>query len=460
MTHQPNQSRASRLPTRNLSVATPYLQAPFAPATIGMFVRRHSRLPDRARVVFFIPAVEAAERANHVVGVGGWCQGNPREVDADSLSVSVTLGTNPHRGRPGHRPSRPGSQRRQRRLAQFGVGRYLTGLRPLDVPIGSGDRDAPLGPDDRPVLTQAVAMLARAHYAREIEAVIDRYGPPLEHPHTPWHQSFGVASVSAVRVAGGAGHNGVGSPRGPGQHVRRPGSWGACAASRAELAARTDRRSARPCARVRRARGPVVHARSSDGSCPSRFRRVRPHAGRPGGLMGAQPTPRARLQTLVARHGLCRETLTLSAKPRCWPYRAGSSATPISTSSPRRSKRSSGAAERTTKRSPPRSRRRACGAASNGSRSSGATACWPTTKFASTDTLDLVIEAALVRQRSGRGARRPRGAHDQRCARRAHAQWSQRRHRDRPVRLRPGAGHAGLADPVLARAPRACVRRI
>lgn len=178
----------ARLPARHLGEATPYLQAPFTPQTIGMFVRRRRRDRDTARVVFFIPIDEAEGRLCFVAGARGWSLGRPSVIDADSLSCSMTLfgATQSEVGQGIDRRSQSVNGAKGCAL-HFGLGRYLKAIAPLNLPIGTGKQQVPIGADGEPVLTAPVTMLAREHYARELERLAPRYGPALAHPQTPWN---------------------------------------------------------------------------------------------------------------------------------------------------------------------------------------------------------------------------------------------------------------------------------
>ncbi len=186
LTHT-NHDIARRLPVRGLRAAIPYLEAPFTPATIGMFVRRRRRDRDIARVVFFIPIREAEGRLCFVAGPGGWSLGRPSVIDANSLSCSMTLfgATQTEVGQGVDRRAQAVNGAKGCAL-HFGVGRYLDAIAPFYLPIGAGDAQVPSGADGELVLTDAVAVLARAHYARELERLAPRYGPALAHPQTPW----------------------------------------------------------------------------------------------------------------------------------------------------------------------------------------------------------------------------------------------------------------------------------
>lgn len=205
---------AAALPARTLRAATPYLEAPFDPATIGMFVRRKRKDRDSARVVFFVPIEEVEARLNHVAGPGRWSRGASSVLDGRSLSCELQLLGAAHVAvGQGADPATQSVNGLKRCALHFGVGRYLRSLAPLEVPIGTGPEQVPTGPDGDPVLTPALAIRAREHYARELARLEHRFGPALIHPQRPWNRRpdgtvslgrrRGLAALAARALAAG-----------------------------------------------------------------------------------------------------------------------------------------------------------------------------------------------------------------------------------------------------------------
>jgi hypothetical protein len=175
------------LPALTVRDARPYLAAPFTARTVGMFARRHEDEPHLARIVFYIPVRQVEARLTFVFGLGRWSPGEPRVLDAGSLSCSLTvLGREYVAVGQGNDRLAQAANGLKHCALHIGVGAYLDALEPLTFEIGDAADQLAAGPGAEPVLTATAEQRARAHYAEQLRGLAPVYGPALEHTAQPW----------------------------------------------------------------------------------------------------------------------------------------------------------------------------------------------------------------------------------------------------------------------------------
>jgi hypothetical protein len=187
-TPRPDAAPAPRLPALSLREARPYLLAPFPASVIGIFaVRKHARAPI-AVVVFYVPIGHVRMRLTFVAGTSGWRLGEPTVLDARSLSCSLSMFGERHVavGEGDDRLAQNANGTKQCALL-YGVGEFLDAIAPLEFPIGEGPEKVHVIDGGQLELPQALIAQARAHYARELERIEPRYGPPLQPAARPWN---------------------------------------------------------------------------------------------------------------------------------------------------------------------------------------------------------------------------------------------------------------------------------